>query len=549
MYELVTNLSQLPNFTLDFPVFSDIETEGLYINVRLIQLYQPTTSDLVYTLDMDKLNLDEVKAILKPLWTVWHRASYDLGTLNMHTAKIDDTLYLARNAFPEIRDFTLDNVVGHLGYNHLYDGIDKKKMQKQGFVKGAYLSALQLRYAATDVIALSKIWDNAKIQACRNILSYKVDMASICYAVMYQQNGLLVNQLAVRTELDKLVDVIAENKVKLGSLNPNSPKQVKIALGTDSSDKATLVKLIATGNETARLVYEQRRLLKREGFLQSYNYPKVFTRFTPGGATTGRFTATGGDMPRGINAQQITRDLQYIFNTDTEDTVVIHADYSTAELRAGCSIMNEPTMYQELKDKKDLHIEAAAMALGIDPKQVTKKDRQKGKAISFGFIFGMSADSFVEYAYVNYGVIFTPEEAKAIKKKYDTKYQNIAAYHKIKWNNYKTQPVVTPLGKRAMANLGTDAINFATQGGIAETTKLAVHYLCRDHAEAIKYIYNVVHDAIYLRVPRGMEEVWADYLISSMKKAWVEICKCDLFNYKDIEMPVEIEYNGKVRVA
>ena len=100
-----------------------------------------------------------------------------------------------------------------------------------------------------------------------------------------------------------------------------------------------------------------------------------------------------------------------------------------------------------------------------------------------------------------------------------------------------------------MPRLGTDAINFATQGGIAETTKLAVHYLCRDHAEAIKYIYNVVHDAIYLRVPRGMEEVWADYLISSMKKAWVEICKCDLFNYKDIEMPVEIEYNGKVRVA
>lgn len=549
MYQLITDLQHLPKFNTSLPVFSDIETEGLYINVRLIQLFQPETSPQVFTLDMDRLDLDIVKDYLKPLWTVWHRSVYDLGTLDIVPAKIDDTLYLARIAYPEFKEFALDDVVNSLGYNHLYEGIDKKKMQKQGFVKGAYLSALQLRYAATDVIALSKIWADAKIQACRNILAYKVDMLSIAYAIEYQQNGLLINQLAVRQELDKLVDIIADNYNKLGGLNPNSPKQVKQALGIDSSDKATLVKLIAKGNDVAKLVYEQRRLLKRQTMLQSYNYPKVFTRFAPGGAATGRFTSTGGDMPRGINAQQITRDLQYIFNTDTEDTVVIHADYSTAELRAGCSIMGEHTMYNELKDKKDLHIAAASMALGIDPATVTKADRQKGKAISFGFIFGMSADSFVEYAYVNYGVIFSAEEAKEIKKKYETKYPNIAAYHKLKWNNYKTQPVVTPLGKRAMANLGTDAINFATQGAIAETTKLAVHYLCKANPEATKYIYNVVHDAIYLRVPRGLEDELANNLILAMKKGWLEICKCDLFNFKDIEMPIEIEYNNKVRVA
>lgn len=159
-----------------------------------------------------------------------------------------------------------------------------------------------------------------------------------------------------------------------------------------------------------------------------------------------------------------------------------------------------------------------------------------------GFIFGMSAESFQEYAYVNYGVSFTLEECKMIKANYNTRYQGIAKYHREKWNNYKSTPVETPLGTRNMARLGTDAINFATQGGIAEVTKLSVHYLCRDYPEAINYIFNVVHDAVYLRVPKGKEAEWADILASCMKRGWVEFCKMPMLYYKDIPMPVEISW-------
>lgn len=553
-YKVIDSLEEIKHLNNTEEIFGDIETDGLYINTRLIQVYQPTIDDkIVYIIDTDVIELEDAKEWLKDKWVIWHGGSYDMGTLNMTTAQFDDTLYLARTAYPEWQKFGLDTVISKLGWDKLYEGIDKKSMQKGGFIKGAYLSDRQLRYSATDVYALAQIWKNARIQETRKKLSYKVDILSLKYSIEYQQNRLTVYQPAVREELDKLIDIIEANNIALGGLNPNSPKQVKEYLGTENSAKETLIAIITEGTQAdgsmsekagmAKLVYDQRRLLKRRTFLNSYNYPSVVTRFNPAGAATGRFTSTGKDLPRGINAQQITRDLQYIFNSDTEDTVVVHADYSTAELRAGCSIMKDANMYKELKAGIDLHKIAATLALGGNPEDITKAERQKGKAISFGFIFGMSAPSFVEYAFVNYGVVFTLAEAKMIKAAYVKRYPGIARYAKARWNDYKTTPVQTPLGRRNTPRLGTDAINYATQGCIAETMKLAIHYLCKEFPDATKYLYNVVHDAGYLRVPKGSEKVWAERLVTAMKKGWVEMCKRPMLFYKDIPMPVEVEYN------
>lgn len=545
---LPKSIEEIPKFNPELPAFCDVETDGLYLNIRLVQIYQPEASELIYVLDTDILPLEQIKELLAPLWTVWHNASYDFGTLHMTTARFDDTLYLAKIAYPDWGEFGLDKVINKLGHTHLYDGIDKKGMQKSGFRKGAYLSNAQLRYSATDVYALSLIWQNKMFQKSREVLAYKFDIISLKYSIQYQQNGLVVSQKDVRLELDKLIDDIASNEVLLGGINSNSPKQCKIALGTESTDKNTLIHLITNGHALAETIFKQRRLLKRRTFLNNYNYPKVYTHFNPAGAITGRFTSSGGDLPNGINAQQITRDLQYIFNKNTYDadgkctSVVIHADFSTAELRAGCSIMKDTTMYSELMAGIDLHKVAATLAVGGRPEDVDKATRQKGKAISFGFIFGMSAASFQEYAYVNYGVVFTAEECIAIKAAYTRRYPQINKYHKEKWNTYKTEVVSTPLGHRAKARLGTDAINHSTQGCIAETTKLAQHYLIKEDNRALDCIFNVVHDALYLRVKPEDVEYWAPLVISSMKKGWTEMCKMPMLYYKDIPMPVELEY-------
>jgi len=548
------------------PTFSDIETENFYYGWRTIQVYQPATiPNVVYVIDLDYCDRDAVKEALKPHHTVWWGANYDFGTLNMVTEKYDDLLLATRTAYYGLPAFDLATAVKHLVPVDLYEGLDKKALQKAGFKIGETLTEEQIRYASADVVALSYIYDLPKVQqVIQKALFYKVDMLSLGYVIKFQQNGAVVHLPSVAKELDLVAEKLAEQDEKLGGINSMSYKQVRAylseQLGTEvtESDGAYLIRLIAENQgtkvaEVSKAVYDNRRSRLRNKNLEKLNKPKVFTKFNPYGTATGRFSSEGKigkeaqKNPEGINFQNITRNLQYILQQDDEDTVVVHADYSTAELRAACSLMEDEKMRKYLLDDVDLHKVSATMAMpDLRVEDVTKDQRQKGKAVSFGFIFGMSAAKFQQYAYDTYGVTFTEEEAKAVRTKYLLTYRQIGQYHKERWNDYKTKPVHTPMGRYNMPRLGTDAINYSTQGSVGEMAKLAIHYLCKDYPDAVKYIFSQVHDAIYLRVPREDRELWGSRLVKAMLEAWVEMVKLPDFKFKDIPMKVEVEIGTDV---
>lgn len=544
VYKIPTSINEVSHLRPDLELFCDSETEKFYVNTRLIQVYQPKVDSIVYILDTDIIDEAIIIDWLKEMWTIWHKASYDLGTMNFVPRKLDDTLYLTRMAFPEWQEYALDKVVTKLGYDYLYEGLEKKEKQKAGFMKGAYLSHTQLRYAATDVVALALIWEHPLVQKARDITAYKVDILNLGYAVQYQQNGLDVNRAFVRKEIDLCSEKIDTNEIALNGLNSNSSKQCKAIFGTENTNKNTLIHLIAEGNALAKVVFDQRRLLKRRTMLESYNFPKVFTKYDVAGATTGRFTAAGGDLERGINAQQITRNLQYMFVPEDPEYCIVKVDYPTLELRLACTIFNEPTMYQRLLDGIDLH---RATAMDITGKsEITKAERQNAKAVNFGFVFGMGWEAFIEYAFVEYNVIFTPKEAQIARAKYFQTYPNFAKYHAMVWNAVQRKNYIytTPLGRRVKPRTGTDGINGPVQGGGGETTKLSIHYSVKEQPTILKYINNVVHDAIYVKCKRSEARDMGMFLCQSMHKGWTEISKTKLFNFKDIPMPLEYEIVG-----
>lgn len=586
--KIVTQLSELPEFNKQEPVFCDIETQGLYINVRLIQFYQPTTIDTVFILDLAPIGynkqsytllLEQTKEYIKSLHLVFYNASYDLGTLNIVPAKLDDLFYAVKSAYPQFMQFSLNIVTEKLGYGNLYKGLDKKTLQKQGFVLGAYLSKAQLQYSAIDVVALKLMWEDEKIQGIINDnLAYKVDILSLKYAVAYQQNGLIVN-LPKRNELlEDASTRVEELTLELpDGFNPNSYLQVRKYLDTNESDHAALVRYALSNKPLApkaKVIIDIKKAKKEVSYLTSINFYKMQTKFNPAGAVTGRFTSSGGDLDNGFNAQQIPRPFQKLFKTDTEDTEVIGLDYSTLELRLACTIFGEPEMYRQLMNDEDLHTSMAKQVTGkkLHPtglqgdanaasgmadtqcEYLTHKDRTDAKSVNFGFVFGMSAKAYVDYAYTNYGIEVTLEQAVAIRDAYFAKYQEFKKYHNYVWENYQKPEFVytTALGRRVKPKLGTDGINGPVQGSGAETTKLAVHYLIKndcervnlnsntqwEECEVIKYIFNVVHDAIYLRVPIGTKSIWEDRLAKAMVKGWEEISKVTLFKFHDIPMPV-----------
>ena len=587
--KIITKVEELPNLLTNEPTFCDIETEQLYVGIRLIQFYQPSTDDTIYIFDVAPLGysqtnynsiLEQVKNFLKPLHTVWYNSSYDLGTMNIITDKVDDLFYAVKTAYCQFQEFSLDSVVEKLGFGHLYASLDKKSLQKAGFKKGAYLSQAQLTYSATDVYALSLMWKDTRIQQVIEFnTAYKVDMKSQMYAITYQQNGLVVDLETRNKYLVKaLEDIVEYSSLLPTGFNPNSYKQVREYLGIEESDHEALVKYALSDRElapAAKAVIDLKRALKEKSYLESINYDKMYTRFNVAGAITGRFTSSGGDIPNGFNAQQIPRQFQKLFKADTETTSVVGLDYATLELRLACAIFNEPEMYRQLKEGEDIHTSMAMMVTGkpLHPDgllgdknaksgladvvydYVTHKDRTDAKAVNFGYVFGMSAAKYQNYAFVSYGVKVTLEQATNMRDKYFKKYPNFKKYHDYVWSNYSKPGFFyeTALGRRVKPKLGTDGINGPVQGSGGETTKLAVHYLIKadcqrlglnpetewTKCEVIKYLFNVVHDAIYLRVPKEENAIWRKRLAQAMVKGWEEISKSKLFAFKDIPMPVD----------
>jgi DNA polymerase-1 len=189
---------------------------------------------------------------------------------------------------------------------------------------------------------------------------------------------------------------------------------------------------------------------------------------------------------------------------------------------------------------KKLHPDGVIKSFGTNDEYITSEDRTNAKGVNFGYVFGMSAATYQNYAFISYGVKVTIEEATKLREAYFKQYPGFRKYHNNVWNNFNKPSFFyeTALGRKVKPRLGTDGINGPVQGSGAETTKLAVHYLIKEYPDAIKYLYNVVHDAAYLRVPRCDKALWLDRLQKAMVKGWTEISKSKLFHFKDIPMPV-----------
>lgn len=589
--EIIKYVEDFPKFYLDKPVHVDTESGGLYVDIRLIQLYQPEYKlDTVYFLDTDLIDLELCKTLIKPLHTTYFNAPYDCGALNMTSAKIDDLQKAVKIAYPEFQEYALDIVAKKLGLGHFYDGLNKKELQKARFLPGAYLSHEQKRYAAVDVLALAEIWKDKKVQqVIQNNIAYKVDMLSLEYCVQYQQNGIPVHRENLLKQIDINTKIVKENQARIDEyvqekfkyfdnhfddtivyvstwkgkdfnrkwtkfdifnmlrqkpFNVNSWQQLRLLFQSNDSDAPFMLRQISEGNELARWILDCKRAGKQLSYMEGIKpFEKMYTKFKPGGAATGRFTADGGDLPNGFNAQQIPRKLKHIFGVpENGNKILVGADYSTLELRLAAAIYKDKNMYNKLMAGADLHAETAKAMIGHD--NYTKDDRQNAKPVNFGYTFGMGIATFIEMAFNDYGLVFSEEQAKTFRKKFFEAYPDIAAYHNNIWNAMQQGNYIysTALGRRTMPKLGTDAINGPVQGTGAECTKLAIHYMCKENPDTVKKIINVVHDSITMCVDNTPEEIeyWSELLKRCMVKGWTEISKTSIMYYKDIPMIVEV---------
>lgn len=199
--------------------------------------------------------------------------------------------------------------------------------------------------------------------------------------------------------------------------------------GKPSADAKTLKKLLAKTDNA--LVKEFLKYKEYYGALTKFlnAWPKyvdensrVHPSFSLVNVVTGRTSCSDP------NLQQVPRkkELRSLYTARAGRTL-IEADYSQLELRIAADYANEPTMLKIYKSKGDIHTETAVAITG-NPTP-THEERSRAKPVNFGFLYGMSARGFLNYAFDNYGLKFSMSEATRYRDLFFAKYAGLLPWH------------------------------------------------------------------------------------------------------------------------
>lgn len=253
---------------------------------------------------------------------------------------------------------------------------------------------------------------------------------------------------------------------------------------------------------------------------------RIHTTFKVWGTDTGR-TSSGKQEAekiaarvdnRGVNIQQVPRDafVRGLFGAPP-GWLFLEADESQIELRIVAYLSRDPTMLRLYQTGEDIHLATAAWVLGKPRDQITKEDRKKAKAVNFGFAYGMGARKFVLTAFLKYGLIFTVDEAHAIRRRFFEQFPGLTEWHaRCRREVRRFGYVTSPLGRRRRLPdvYSTDeavareaerqAINSPVQSFASDLTLLAMVQADKEirRRRLRANILGTVHDAMNLEVWR-----------------------------------------------
>jgi len=215
--------------------------------------------------------------------------------------------------------------------------------------------------------------------------------------------------------------------------------------GQAQVNEATLKRLV---HPAIKSLLELKKVTKLLQFFVQWqefidNDNRIHPYFNLTGTVTGRRSC---DRP---NLQQVPRDARLRGCLGApKGWKLIEVDFSMVEVRIAAWFSEEENLLAIFKEGGDAYRKIASLVLGIKEENVTKEDRQKGKAIVLGFIYGMSHTSFKEYARDMFGVEVTIEEAKLFKDRFFEAFPDLVRWHeRTKRYVIKHRSIESPIGR------------------------------------------------------------------------------------------------------
>jgi uracil-DNA glycosylase family 4 len=252
---------------------------------------------------------------------------------------------------------------------------------------------------------------------------------------------------------------------------------------------------------------------------------RIRASYKPTGTVTGRLSGTGG-------IQQIPRDpfVRSIICTAPGWKLLV-ADYSQIELRMAAMLAHEERMLRQFTKGEDIHMLRALKITGkARASEVTKEERARAKPVSFGFLYGMGANNFVDYAFEEYDVTYTLEEAQGVRRGFFTDYPKLLPWHaRQRRLAQRYREVSSPMGRvrhlpdilsnneKVRGEAERQAINSPVQVMASDIMLLALIELHRILPSDEARIVFTVHDSIGFEVRDGCVGTWAPLIRGVME--------------------------------
>lgn len=287
----------------------------------------------------------------------------------------------------------------------------------------------------------------------------------------------------------------------------------KTAKGVPSVSSDVLVNYV--GNPVVDDLLEYRRLTKLETFIKSWEEIQVNDRIYPSFNITARTGRTTCSSP---NIQQIPQDKNVRNLIEARPGWVIkEQDYSQIELRVASMFSGDENMQHAYISGSDLHSKTTELLFGdtssLSP-QEQKRKRTEAKSMNFGFLYGMSAKTFVDYA-KGYGLNITEEQSEGFRNNFFKAYPTLLQWHEdcknyARANGYTWSPIgrkrflpdINSSNFRARGQAERQSINSGVQGFASDmcTSALADIVFSKeiDHDRCL--VIGSVHDAILFEI-------------------------------------------------
>ncbi|MFA7573549.1 MAG: DNA polymerase I, partial [Lutispora sp.] len=191
--------------------------------------------------------------------------------------------------------------------------------------------------------------------------------------------------------------------------NINSTKQLSVILferlslppikktKTGYSTDVEVLERLSDKHPIIEKLLEYRQLLKIkstyvEGLINIINERtgKIHSKLNQTVTATGRLSSTEPNLQNIPVKTENGREIRKVFVPQSEDYVLVDADYSQIELRVLAHISEDKGLIQSFINNEDIHKRTASEVFGVDCELVSSLMRNRAKAVNFGIVYGIS---------------------------------------------------------------------------------------------------------------------------------------------------------------